>query len=91
MALHTGQPMEKIHKDCDRNLWLRADEAVTYGVVDKIMTKAPADCGRPGRRYGAAEHGRRNRSSGSVRGLKFPVSRFAFLFRDFGPCDKVTR
>jgi ATP-dependent Clp protease protease subunit len=41
MAKHTGQPVEKIHKDCDRNLWLEADEAVKYGVIDKTMTKAP--------------------------------------------------
>jgi ATP-dependent Clp protease protease subunit len=41
MAKHTGQPVEKIHKDCDRNLWLEADEAVKYGVIDKVMTKLP--------------------------------------------------
>jgi ATP-dependent Clp protease, protease subunit len=39
MAKHTGQTIEKVHKDCDRNLWLEADEAVTYGVVDKKMDK----------------------------------------------------
>jgi ATP-dependent Clp protease protease subunit len=41
MAHHTNQPVEKIHKDCDRNLWLEADEAVKYGVIDKVMTKLP--------------------------------------------------
>src|SRR3954463_16159050 len=34
MAKHTGQTVEKIHKDCDRNLWLESDEAVKYGVID---------------------------------------------------------
>jgi ATP-dependent Clp protease protease subunit len=39
MAKHTGQSIEKVHKDCDRNLWLEADEAVKYGVVDKKMDR----------------------------------------------------
>ena len=48
MAKHTGQTADKIHKDCDRNLWLDANEAVKYGVVDKIMTKAPILSGGKG-------------------------------------------
>ncbi len=47
MAHHTGQPIEKVHKDCDRNLWLEADEAVKYGVVDRKLTKMPT--GQAGR------------------------------------------
>lgn len=47
MAKHTGQPIEKIHKDCDRNLWLEADEAVAYGVVDTKLERMPAPT--PGR------------------------------------------
>ena len=42
MAKHTGQPIEKVHKDCDRNLWLEAPEAVAYGVVDKMLERMPA-------------------------------------------------
>jgi ATP-dependent protease ClpP protease subunit len=42
MAKHTGQPIEKVHKDCDRNLWLEADEAVKYGVVDKKLDRMVA-------------------------------------------------
>lgn len=38
LAKHTGQPMAKIAKDTDRDFWLSADEAKTYGVVDKIVT-----------------------------------------------------
>ncbi len=41
LADHTGQNAEKIEKDCDRNLWLEADEAVKYGLVDRILQKAP--------------------------------------------------
>ncbi|MCJ7691819.1 MAG: ATP-dependent Clp protease proteolytic subunit [Sedimentisphaerales bacterium] len=41
LAEHTGQDAEKIEKDCDRNLWLEANEAIEYGLVDKILQKAP--------------------------------------------------
>lgn len=41
LSEHTGQTAEKIEKDCDRNLWLEADEAVNYGLVDRILKKAP--------------------------------------------------
>jgi ATP-dependent Clp protease protease subunit len=41
LAKHTGQNAEKIEKDCDRNLWLDAEEAVKYGLADRILQKAP--------------------------------------------------
>jgi len=41
LAKHTGQSPEKVEKDCDRNLWLEAEEAVNYGLVDRILQKAP--------------------------------------------------
>jgi ATP-dependent Clp protease protease subunit len=41
LAQHTGQTAEKIEKDCDRNLWLEAEEAISYGLVDRILQKAP--------------------------------------------------
>lgn len=41
LAEHTGQTIEKIEKDCDRNLWLAAQEAIDYGLADKILAKAP--------------------------------------------------
>jgi ATP-dependent Clp protease protease subunit len=41
LAKHTGQTAEKIEKDCDRNLWLDADEAIGYGLADRILQKAP--------------------------------------------------
>ena len=37
----TGKSFEEIEKDSDRNLWLEADEAVSYGIADKILRKAP--------------------------------------------------
>lgn len=41
LSQHSGQSPEKIEKDCDRNLWLEAEEAMNYGLVDKILQKAP--------------------------------------------------
>jgi ATP-dependent Clp protease, protease subunit len=35
---HTGQPLEKVSKDTDRDYILTADEAVEYGVVDEVIT-----------------------------------------------------
>lgn len=35
----TGQPLEKVDKDTDRNYWLNAKEAVDYGIVNKIISK----------------------------------------------------
>lgn len=41
LASHTNQTSEKIEKDCDRNLWLEAQEAIGYGLADRILQKAP--------------------------------------------------
>ena len=41
LAKHTGQQVEKVEKDCDRNLWLDAKEAIEYGLADRILQKAP--------------------------------------------------
>lgn len=41
LSEHTGQTAEKIEKDCDRNLWLEAEEAISYGLADRILQKAP--------------------------------------------------
>ena len=37
LAKHTGQPIEKIHDDSDRDFILEAEAALEYGVVDKII------------------------------------------------------
>jgi len=41
LARHTGQSAEKVEKDCDRNLWLDATEAIEYGLADRVLQKAP--------------------------------------------------
>jgi ATP-dependent Clp protease protease subunit len=42
LAEHTGKDIDKIEKDCDRNLWMDAEEAITYGLADRILKKAPS-------------------------------------------------
>ena len=37
LATHTGQSIEKIHEDSDRDFILEAEAALTYGLVDKII------------------------------------------------------
>jgi ATP-dependent Clp protease, protease subunit len=37
-AKQTGQPVERIEKDTDRNFWMSAEEAKAYGLVGKIIT-----------------------------------------------------
>lgn len=34
----TGQPLEKVKEDTDRNYWLSSDEAVDYGLVSKVIS-----------------------------------------------------
>jgi ATP-dependent Clp protease protease subunit len=42
LARHTGQPIERIAKDTDRDYYMSAEDAKTYGVVDDILTRPPA-------------------------------------------------
>ena len=39
IAKHTGQPVEKIDHDTDRDFYLNAEQAVEYGLIDEILTK----------------------------------------------------
>jgi ATP-dependent Clp protease, protease subunit len=44
MARNTGQKLSKIHTDMERDFWMTAQEAVKYGVVDKVIdTRKLAD------------------------------------------------
>jgi ATP-dependent Clp protease protease subunit len=38
MADNTGQTIEQIHKDTDRDRFMSADESVEYGLIDKVLT-----------------------------------------------------
>lgn len=42
LAQHTGQPIERIAKDTDRDFYMNAQEAKEYGLVDEILTRPPA-------------------------------------------------
>jgi ATP-dependent Clp protease protease subunit len=43
LAQRTGQTIEKISADSDRDYWLSAEEAAEYGLVDKVITKTPTN------------------------------------------------
>ena len=42
LALHTGQPLEVIERDTDRDNFLTAEDAKNYGLIDKVITKKEA-------------------------------------------------
>ncbi|MDJ0723926.1 MAG: ATP-dependent Clp protease proteolytic subunit [Prochloraceae cyanobacterium] len=42
MAHHTGQPLEKIERDTDRDFFMSAEEAKAYGIIDKVIEERPA-------------------------------------------------
>ncbi len=39
LARHTGQSLEKVANDTDRDFWMMADEAADYGVIDQVLTR----------------------------------------------------
>ena len=38
LAHHTGQPMERVSKDTDRDFYMSAQEALEYGIIDEVIT-----------------------------------------------------
>ena len=38
LAKHTGQPLDRIQQDTDRDFFLSADESVKYGLIDEVMS-----------------------------------------------------
>jgi ATP-dependent Clp protease, protease subunit len=42
IAHHTGQPLDRIESDSDRDRWFTAQEALDYGMIDKIVTRNQA-------------------------------------------------
>jgi ATP-dependent Clp protease protease subunit len=38
LAQHTGQPVEKIKNDTDRDNFMRAEDAASYGLIDKVLS-----------------------------------------------------
>ncbi len=39
LSEHTGQPLEKVEKDTERDYWLLADEAKEYGLIDQVLSR----------------------------------------------------
>jgi len=39
LARHTGQSVERIKDDTDRDRFMAADEALSYGIIDKVLEK----------------------------------------------------
>jgi len=48
LAKHTGQPLERIEKDTDRDYFMSPEEAKGYGVVDDVITTRPEVSGKKG-------------------------------------------
>ncbi len=38
MSNHTGQPIERIERDFDRDYYMSADEAKNYGIIDEVIS-----------------------------------------------------
>jgi ATP-dependent Clp protease protease subunit len=45
IAYHTGQPIDRIEADSDRDRWFTAEEALEYGFIDQVIDRSPAPAG----------------------------------------------
>ena len=52
LAHHVGKPVEQISKDTERDYYLGADEALTYGLIDQVMVRHTVPSERPARSVG---------------------------------------
>jgi ATP-dependent Clp protease protease subunit len=43
LSYHTGQPLEKVQQDTDRDNFLSASDAVSYGLIDKVLANRTTD------------------------------------------------
>ena len=43
LSYHTGQPVEKIEADSERNYWMNADQAKEYGIIDEVLVSPKLD------------------------------------------------
>jgi ATP-dependent Clp protease, protease subunit len=42
-AATTGQPLDKVTRDCERDHYMSAEESCAYGLIDRVITKPPAN------------------------------------------------
>src|SRR5438876_2107929 len=47
VAQHTGQPLEKVSTDMERDYFMTAEEAMEYGLIDKVLARRFESDGRP--------------------------------------------
>ena len=47
-AQHTGQPVERVHADMDRDRYFTGAQALAYGLVDRVIERRPEPVGRRG-------------------------------------------
>ncbi len=40
ISQHSGQPFDKVYQDSDRDYWMTSQEAVEYGMIDKVLEKS---------------------------------------------------
>jgi ATP-dependent Clp protease protease subunit len=41
LAYHTGQPLEKVEADTERDFYMSAEEAKAYGLIDQVILQQP--------------------------------------------------
>ena len=47
LANHTGQPLEKIEEDTERDFFMSAEESKEYGLIDRVITRRPSASNPP--------------------------------------------
>ncbi|CAN5807392.1 hypothetical protein BH24ACT25_BH24ACT25_12280 [soil metagenome] len=47
-ARHTGQPLERVHDDMERDRFFTAEEAAAYGLVDRVLESCAGSNGAGG-------------------------------------------
>jgi ATP-dependent Clp protease protease subunit len=45
---HTGQPLEQIERDMERDRFMSSEEARTYGLIDQVLERRPDELVKPG-------------------------------------------
>ena len=47
LGKHSGQPLEKLHRDTERDFFMTGQQAMEYGIIDKVIEKRIATEARP--------------------------------------------
>ncbi len=54
LAKHTGQPVEKVEQDTDRDYYMTSSQALEYGIIDEVIVKRAS-----GSKEGGTSHGKK--------------------------------